>query len=89
MARRRHRHRHCASGRGGRSGGGGRAGSSSSSSTSSVDELQFMEDSSRLEACVAQLQDIVGGSATRTQLEQVAMAADYDVNRALNYLYSS
>lgn len=59
------------------------------SSSSSADDLQFVEDSERLESCVAQLRDIVGEDYPREELLQVALAADCDTNRALNYIFSA
>ncbi len=48
-----------------------------------------MEDSERLEACISALRDIVGASVPREELVRVALAADYDANRALNFFFSS
>jgi hypothetical protein len=42
----------------------------------------------RLATVVAQLREIVGDDASQEQLEEVAVAADYDVNRAVNYFFS-
>ncbi|XP_044732009.1 uncharacterized protein LOC123294888 [Chrysoperla carnea] len=55
----------------------------------SMEELPLTHDSARLESCIAQLRDIVGEHAGRDELIQVALAADYDVNRAINFYYSS
>ncbi|XP_015924339.2 uncharacterized protein [Parasteatoda tepidariorum] len=56
------------------------------SDSSSLEELTH--DSALLEACVAQLRDIVGESVPREELVRVGLAADYDVNRALNFYFS-
>ncbi|XP_062507908.1 uncharacterized protein LOC134184278 [Corticium candelabrum] len=47
-----------------------------------------LRDDSRLTIVVAQLREIIGGDAAQEQLEEVAIAADYDVNRAVNYFFS-
>lgn len=47
-----------------------------------------LRDDSRLAVVVSQLREIVGGDASQEQLEEVAIAADYDVNRAVNYFFS-
>ncbi|XP_046685129.1 uncharacterized protein LOC124370870 [Homalodisca vitripennis] len=48
------------------------------------------QDSARLEACLRALRDVIGEeAASRQQLVQVALAADFDLNRALNFYYSS
>ena len=59
------------------------------STSSSSEELQYMEDSTRLESCLASLRAIVGEGVPREELVQVALAADYDTNRALNFFFSS
>ncbi|RZF40536.1 hypothetical protein LSTR_LSTR000415 [Laodelphax striatellus] len=46
-------------------------------------------DSARLEACLTELTGVIGNLATRTELVQLALAADYDLNRALNFFFSS
>nr|CAD7264660.1 unnamed protein product [Timema shepardi] len=56
------------------------------SDSSSVEDLH---DTARLETCLAELRHIVGEHVLRERLVQVALAADYDVNRALNFYYSS
>ncbi|KAE8752100.1 hypothetical protein FOCC_FOCC001262 [Frankliniella occidentalis] len=53
----------------------------------SLEELPLAQDSSRLERCLADLYDIVGDDAPRHELAQIAMAADYDVNRAANFYF--
>lgn len=53
----------------------------------SLEELPLTQDTSRLERCVQDLFDIVGEEASRHELVQLAMAADYDVNRAANFYY--
>ncbi|KAK7869304.1 hypothetical protein R5R35_012870 [Gryllus longicercus] len=59
------------------------------SDSSSLEELPLTQDSARLESCLVQLRDIVGESVSRDQLVQIALAADYDINRAANFYYSS
>lgn len=48
-------------------------------------------DAARLEACLRQLRLVLGEetTASRQKLVQVALAADFDLNRALNFYYSS
>ncbi|CAL1278747.1 unnamed protein product [Larinioides sclopetarius] len=58
------------------------------SDSSSLEDLPLTQDSAQLEACVAQLRDIVGESVPREELVRVSLAADYDVNRALNFFFS-
>ncbi|GFY36985.1 BTB domain-containing protein [Trichonephila inaurata madagascariensis] len=58
------------------------------SDSSSLEDLPLTQDSAQLEACVAQLRDIVGESVPRDELVRVSLAADYDVNRALNFFFS-
>ncbi|XP_034251805.1 uncharacterized protein LOC117651669 isoform X2 [Thrips palmi] len=53
----------------------------------SLEELPLTQDTSQLERCVQDLFDIVGEEASRHELVQLAMAADYDVNRAANFYY--
>ncbi|XP_067013462.1 uncharacterized protein [Anabrus simplex] len=59
------------------------------SDSSSLEELPLTQDSARLESCLVQLRDIVGEQVSREQLVQIALAADYDINRAANFYYSS
>ena len=59
------------------------------STSSSSDDLQLVEDSARLEMCVRELADIVGDTVPREELTRISLAADYDVNRALNFFFSS
>ncbi|XP_059139140.1 LOW QUALITY PROTEIN: uncharacterized protein LOC131927488 [Physella acuta] len=59
------------------------------STSSSFDDLQLVEDSARLDVCVRNLRDIVGESVPVEELTRIAFAADYDVNRALNFFFSS
>jgi len=49
---------------------------------------QYVEDSERLESCIAHLRSIIGDSASHDQLTEIALAADFDVNRALNFFFS-
>jgi hypothetical protein len=48
-----------------------------------------VEDTARLESCVRELTDIVGDTISRDELIRVVLAADYDVNRALNFIFTS
>ncbi|XP_046382195.1 uncharacterized protein LOC124153093 [Haliotis rufescens] len=59
------------------------------STSSSSEDLPFMEDPSRLESCLDALRDIVGDTVPQDELVRIAMAADYDTNRALNFFFSS
>ncbi|XP_047118625.1 uncharacterized protein LOC124799129 [Schistocerca piceifrons] len=59
------------------------------SDSSSLEDLPLTQDSARLESCIVQLRDIVGEQASREELVQLALAADYDINRAANFYYSS
>ncbi|KAG8181650.1 hypothetical protein JTE90_017008 [Oedothorax gibbosus] len=58
------------------------------SDSSSLEDLPLTQDSAQLEACVAQLRDIVGDAVPREELVRVSLAADYDANRALNFFFS-
>lgn len=58
------------------------------SDSSSLEDLPLTQDSAQLEACVAQLRDIVGHSVPREELVRISLAADYDINRALNFFFS-
>lgn len=60
-----------------------------SSETSSQEEMQIHPDTARLETGLAQLRDILGDEAPREKLVQVLLAGDYDINRAINYYYTS
>ncbi|KAH7943682.1 hypothetical protein HPB52_009887 [Rhipicephalus sanguineus] len=51
-------------------------------------ELPLTQDSAQLEVCVEQLRDVVGEAVPREALVQVSLAADYDVNRALNFFFA-
>ncbi|KAK3802051.1 hypothetical protein RRG08_064644 [Elysia crispata] len=59
------------------------------SSSSSSDELTFMGDAAQLNSCIDELAIIVGDDVPREELVRIALAADYDVNRALNFFYST
>lgn len=59
-----------------------------SSTWSSLEELPLTQDSAQLEVCVEQLRDVVGEAVPREALVQVSLAADYDVNRALNFFFA-
>ena len=64
------------------------AGELSEENSSSLDE-SLTQDSARLEACLTQLRAVVGEHVSRDRLVLHVLAADYDVNRALNFFYSS
>ena len=68
---------------------GGRMFNLTHSSSSSLEDLHYVEDTERLQTCLAQLRDIVGDEYPQEELAQVALAADCDTNRALNYLFSA
>ena len=53
-----------------------------------LESLPLIHDSSRLDACVAQLREILGPLIEEDQLVRVALAADYDVNRAVNHFFN-
>lgn len=59
------------------------------SSSSSSDDLPFMGDSAQLNSCIEELAIIVGTDVPREELVRIALAADYDVNRALNFFFST
>ncbi|XP_077490197.1 uncharacterized protein LOC144101061 [Amblyomma americanum] len=63
-------------------------GAAHSSTWSSLEELPLTQDSAQLEVCVEQLRDVVGEAVPREALVQVSLAADYDVNRALNFFFA-
>eukprot|EP00058_Branchiostoma_floridae_P010098 XP_002595586.1 hypothetical protein BRAFLDRAFT_117505 [Branchiostoma floridae] len=52
-------------------------------------DLSMTEDRVRLDACLSALRDIVGDDVPQEELVRVSLAADYDVNRALNFFFSS
>lgn len=58
------------------------------SSSSSSEELHFLEDPARLENCLSELRDILG-DLPRDELTRIALAADYDINRAVNFYFPS
>lgn len=54
-------------------------------------QLSRAVDNDRLEECIAQLQEILTGveqPPSRQQLINYIIAADYDVNRAVNFIYN-
>ncbi|KAI8796654.1 CAunnamed protein product [Biomphalaria glabrata] len=59
------------------------------STSSSSEDLPFVEDASRLESCIQDLMVILGDSTPREELTRIALAADYDINRALNFFFAS
>ncbi|KAG1683579.1 Speckle-type POZ protein-like [Nymphon striatum] len=48
-----------------------------------------VQNADRLEECVSNLREVVGESVSREGLIQLCLAADYDINRALNFFFSS
>jgi hypothetical protein len=48
-----------------------------------------MEDAACVEMCVSELRAILGDEVPHDTLLRIASAADYDVNRALNFYFSS
>ena len=48
----------------------------------------YVHDSDRLETCIAHLRCIIGDGPSLDQLTRVTLAADFDVNRALNFYFS-
>lgn len=56
-------------------------------STASEEEPNL--DSRRLNECVDQLREIIGNDVGVDELVEVTLAADYDINRALNFYYAS
>ncbi|KAH9519989.1 hypothetical protein Btru_071420 [Bulinus truncatus] len=59
------------------------------SSSSSSEDLPFVEDAARLESCINDLMVILGETTPREELTRIALAADYDINRALNFFFAS
>lgn len=55
----------------------------------SSENLHVMENEELLNSCLLALHNIVGEAVPREELVRVALAADYDVNRAVNYYFSS
>nr|XP_006812478.1 PREDICTED: uncharacterized protein LOC102800456 [Saccoglossus kowalevskii] len=58
-------------------------------SSSSEIDVAMTENSHELNTCISQLRDIVGDDVPREELVRVSLAADYDVNRALNFFFST
>jgi hypothetical protein len=54
-----------------------------------LETIPLTHDSNQLESCVGQLRDLLGPLIPQDQLVRVALAADYDVNRAANYFFNS
>ncbi|XP_042226007.1 uncharacterized protein LOC121869013 [Homarus americanus] len=52
-------------------------------------EQSVESSNSRVESVVQQLREIVGQQVPRSRLVQITLAADYDVNRALNFFFAS
>jgi len=62
---------------------------SGSDSSSSTPSMGMMEDSGRVDACVASLRAIIGSEIPQQELVDIALAADCDTNRALNFFFAS
>jgi len=62
-----------------------------SSPSSGEMELGHMGGSAgaQLEACVAGLREVVGPDIPNEELVSISLAADHDLNRAINFFYSS
>ncbi|KAG5890631.1 hypothetical protein JTB14_020335 [Gonioctena quinquepunctata] len=58
------------------------------SNNSSLEDLDIDQNSSRMDTCISQLRDIVGEVAPRDILVQVILAADFDLQRAVNFYYA-
>ena len=54
-----------------------------------LESIPLTHDSNQLETCVVQLREVLGPLIDEDQLVQVSLAADYDVNRALNYFFNA
>ncbi len=54
-----------------------------------LESIPLTHDSSRLESCVDHLRDVLGPLIDPEELVRVALAADYDLNRAVNYFLNS
>lgn len=59
------------------------------SSSVSSEDLQLMGNEELLHSCLAALRDVVGDAVPEEELVRVALAADYDVNRAVNFFFLS
>lgn len=59
------------------------------SDSSSLEDLPLTQDSTQLEACIVQLREILGDGVPQEELVRVSLAADYDINRALNFFFSA
>ncbi|GLV35944.1 uncharacterized protein CBL_09838 [Carabus blaptoides fortunei] len=60
-----------------------------SSETNYLDGIPILQDTARIETCLAQLRNVLGDEAPRDRLVQFLLAADYDINRAINFYYTS
>lgn len=63
--------------------------SSSSSSSSYVEYGELATDQNRLADCIAGLRGVIGDDVPEEDLIQFALAADYDVSRAINFYFQS
>lgn len=54
-----------------------------------IETIPLTHDSNQLDTCVNQLRDVLGPLISQEQLVRVALAADYDVNRAINHFFNS
>ncbi|ELU06536.1 hypothetical protein CAPTEDRAFT_219008 [Capitella teleta] len=63
--------------------------STDSTSSSFLEDLHYVEDATNIEICLTELRGILGDEVPHEMLLRVASAADYQVNRAVNYYFSS
>ena len=63
--------------------------STSSSSSSFVEYAEVATDRARLADCLAALRAVIGDEVPEDDLIQFALAADYDVSRAINFYFQS
>ena len=53
-----------------------------------MDEIGSHSNRERLEECIRNLREVLGDSVSRSELVRMTVAADYDVNRAVNFHFS-
>ena len=54
-----------------------------------LERIPLTTDSSRLESCVASLREVLGPLVSEETLIQVAIAADCNIDRALNHFFNT
>ena len=54
-----------------------------------LERIPLTTDSSRLESCVASLREVLGPLISEETLIQVAIAADCNIDRALNHFFNT